>query len=163
MLHLLIASKINYNKKEHYKYKIRVKYKKGEPQSSTSWENSEFTVRKYKSEEKVLYVVGDSELPIYMETGTIVNVNGKEVKLLNGNGDYQKFYSKQKLTKDEIMQVINKKDRGPVNTVYFYLYNEKKSYADYISGKTKQLFFYDINKVYEATEVNGKLKYKTLF
>lgn len=153
----------SYNKKEHYKYKIRVKYKKGKPQSTTSWENSEFTVREYNSDEKVLYVVGDSELPIYMETGTIVNVNGKEVKLLKGNGDYQKFYSKQKLTKDEIMQVINKKNRGPVNTVYFYLYNEKKSYADYISGKTNHLFCHDINKVYEVTEVDGKLKYKVIF
>lgn len=153
----------SYNKKENYKYKIRVKYKKGNPQSSISWENSEFTVREYNSNKKVLYVVGDSKLPIYMEAGTVINVNGKEVKLLKGNGDYQKFYSKQKLTKDEIMQVINKKNRGPVNTVYFYLNNEKKSYADYISGKTKQLFCYDINKVYEVTEINGKFKYKVLF
>lgn len=153
----------SYNKKDNYKYKIRVKYKKGNPQSSTSWENSEFTIREYNSDEKVLYVVGDSELPIYMEVGTVININGKEVKLLKGNGDYQKFYSNKKLTKEEIMQVINKKNRGPVNTVYFYLYNEKKSYADYISGKTKQLFCYDINKVYEVTELDGKLKYKIVF
>ena len=145
-------------KKNNYSYQISLSsYDNNNLKDLTKWELNKLVIQTIESQEKVFFA-GKG----VWEVGDHLLIDGKKITLTFNNGTAQKFTTKSKLSKEQIMKLWDCRERPYANIINLYLPNQKSEYASYNDG-VNGLFLFSPNKMYEVKEVSeGKYEFITI-
>lgn len=123
---------------------------------STAWSLKELIIQEAGKTERI-FIAGKN----VMEVGDKINIDGVKITLTFDNKICQKFTTSSRLTKEQIMKLIDCRERKKVGTVYLYLKGQKQNYAQYLDGMNA-LFMFSPDRTYEVEKTAYSYKFKQI-